>query len=158
MPTVQGPLQFPFLPIAQRAPSIFVSSVLGQGELVLPWVSISSGGNPGPALRLDRVARWRWYWVVTAGTRTITADVYSPRQDFRPVLRVLAAPELGVPTTVESMAPAGTGWVQFPPIVVTPTAAGRLVVEIQGQAYYTLSRPVFDPAVDYCLVDNLTVT
>lgn len=141
-------------PIGQYIPQYARRKIVFAGGLTpAPLYGISkdtSDGNPTqPSMKITHRGEFRFEWVVSSGSRTISVDC---RQILNmtpyPRMRVLANAALGV-TEQSASAASGTGWKTIGPISVSPSADGVLVVVLEN----LLDRPD-----SVCNFDKLVTT
>jgi len=120
----------------------------------LPWGQVlwaNSGkstteGSSAPSLRLGPGCRMQFRIPVSPGARSFYSQAkQADTTAARPVLVVLANPEVGLSSDITVTAPSGTGWVTTPTASFTATALGAVIVELRN--------PAVDPWVAYW--DNL---
>lgn len=109
----------------------------------------ADGSLTPPSLCLGGNGRFRFRWAMSAALHTVSVWVkQSSDGSPRPRLVVKSNATIGVPSDLTSDAPSGSGWVQIPPVSVSPNSSGAVWVELHNR------RPGFDP----CFFDRISVT
>jgi len=91
-------------------------------------------GNPAqPSLKMERLGKFRFRWIVTSGARTISVNVKQAiNLTPRPTLVVKANSSIGVNSDVTGTAGSGTGWVTIGPVAINPSSSGAVWVELRA--------------------------
>lgn len=120
--------------------------------LVSGGEEFTQGIPTSPSLRFDAAGAWKFRWVVSAGTQTLTIScMQAANQAPRPSVVVKAHPAIGVNSDITVSAPSGGGWVAIS-VPVTAAATGAVWVELHSDL--DASPGVYPTFFDHLSSDN----
>lgn len=109
------------------------SFTVGSSRYVLGGEDLTVGNPAQPSIRMDASGKWRFRWALTIGSHMISVNVlHAINQNPRPSIVIKANPAIGIPSDIETFAPASTGWVTISSPSFPVTALGVTWVELHN--------------------------